>query len=52
MANKEAHQESEVRLDNLTLARKEGWQRFVNTAVRIPPEPLTRKELEALSRSY
>lgn len=36
------------RLDNLTLARKEGWQRFVNTAARIPPEPLTRKDIEAL----
>jgi hypothetical protein len=49
MAKKAALQEPEVRLDNLTLARKEGWQRFVNTAARIPPEPLTRKELEALS---
>lgn len=37
------------RLDNLTLARKEGWQRFVNTPARIPPEPLTRPELGALS---
>lgn len=43
-----AQQESEARLDNLTLARKEGWQRFVNTPARIPPEPLTRKELERL----
>lgn len=40
---------TESRLDNLTLARKEGWQRFVNTAARIPPEPLVRKELEELS---
>ena len=39
---------SAARLDNLTLARKEGWQRFVNTPARIPPEPLTRNELEAL----
>lgn len=45
---KAAQQETEVRLDNLTLARKEGWQRFVNTPARIPPEPLTRTELEAL----
>ena len=36
------------RLDNLTLARKEGWRRFVNTPARIPPEPLTRSELETL----
>ncbi len=51
MAKKPAQrgQETRVRLDNLTLARKEGWQRFVNTAARIPPEPLTRKQLEALS---
>jgi hypothetical protein len=50
MAKKnQAQQETESRLDNLTLARKEGWQRFVNTAARIPPEPLTRKELEELS---
>lgn len=44
-----AQPETEARLDNLTLARKEGWQRFVNTAARIPPEPLARKELEELS---
>jgi hypothetical protein len=37
-----------ARLDNLTLARKEGWQRFVNAPARIPPEPLTRAELDAL----
>jgi hypothetical protein len=50
MSKKKATQHAtEVRLDNLTLARKEGWQRFVNTPARIPPEPLTRKELEALS---
>jgi hypothetical protein len=49
MAKRSAQQEPEVRLDNLTLARKEGWQRFVNAAARIPPQPLTRKELEALS---
>lgn len=45
---KAAQQDTEVRLDNLTLAGKEGWQRFVNTPARIPPEPLTRTELEAL----
>ena len=37
-----------ARLDNLTLARKEGWRRFVNTPARIPPEPLTRAEIDAL----
>jgi hypothetical protein len=48
---KETDGESEgpARLDNLTLARKEGWRRFVDTPARIPPEPLTRTELEALS---
>ena len=39
------------RLDNLTLARKEGWQRFVNTPARIPPEPLTRGDFEALGEN-
>jgi hypothetical protein len=37
-----------ARLDNLTLARKEGWQRFVNGPARIAPEPLTRAELDAV----
>jgi hypothetical protein len=49
-AKKNSPQEAtESRLDNLTLARKEGWQRFVNTAARIPPESLTRTQLEELS---
>ncbi|BBZ50287.1 AAA family ATPase [Mycobacterium heidelbergense] len=46
---KAAQQESEARLDNLTLARKEGWQRFVRTPARIRPESLTRSDLESLS---
>jgi hypothetical protein len=49
MAEPVVIQEPEVRLDNLTLARKEVWQRFVTTAARIPPEPLTRTQREALS---
>ena len=28
---------SEARMDNLTLARKEGWQRFVDTPARLQP---------------
>ncbi|MGW0455999.1 AAA family ATPase [Gordonia sputi] len=36
-------------LDNLTLSRKEGWLKFVNTPSRIRPEALGRKELEAMS---
>ena len=35
-------------LDNLTLARKEGWKRFVDTPARIVPESLTIKELDCL----
>lgn len=44
----EVDQQRSPGLDNLTLARKEGWQRFVNTPARIPPEPLTRNDIEAL----
>jgi hypothetical protein len=51
MPRKEEAAESAPRLDNLTLARKEGWQRFVNTPARIPPEPLTRNQLEALGEN-
>jgi len=40
---------SAPRLDNLTLSRKEGWCRFCDTPVRIPPESLTRRQLEALN---
>lgn len=40
---------SEARIDNLTLARKEGWQRFVDTPARLQPERMTRRELDALS---
>jgi len=38
-----------ARLDNLTLARKEGWQRFVDAPKREQPELLTRKQIRALS---
>lgn len=48
-----SHQEQSadhaVRLDNLTLARKEGWRCFVNAPTRTPPEPLTTRELRELS---
>ncbi|MUL67062.1 AAA family ATPase [Mycobacterium sp. CBMA 234] len=43
-----ARRDADAGLDNLTLARKEGWQRFVNTPARITPEPLTRSQLEQL----
>ncbi|WP_226887124.1 ATP-binding protein [Nocardia brasiliensis] len=35
-------------MDNLTLARKEGWRSFVDTPDRVPPEPLTRRAMKAL----
>src|ERR1017187_5271447 len=38
-----------VRLDNLTLARKEGWQQFVDAPAREQPEILTREKIRALS---
>ncbi|WP_100515234.1 ATP-binding protein [Mycobacteroides abscessus] len=45
-----AEPEHPARLDNLTLARKEGWRQLVETPARISPEPLTRKDLEALDQ--
>lgn len=36
-------------LDNLTLARKEGWRRFVETPARVQPDLLTRRQLSGLS---
>ena len=36
------------RLDNLTLARKEGWRRFVETPPRVQPERLSFRQLRAL----
>lgn len=44
-----ASPDSEVRLDNLTLARKEGWQEFVTAPPRAQPESLGRKQLGALT---
>lgn len=40
--------DSQARLDNLTLARKEGWKQFVDTPARRAPEQLTRKQIRAL----
>lgn len=51
MPRKSDKPEPEAKLDNLTLARKEGWQHFVNTPARVPPEYLTRKQLEALGEA-
>lgn len=36
------------RLDNLTLARKEGWRQFVDAPRRQAPERLSRKQIRAL----
>jgi hypothetical protein len=49
MAERAAQQEPEVRLDTLTLASKEGWQRFVNTAAWVRSAPLNHTQLEVLS---
>jgi len=38
-----------ARLDNLTLARKEGWQRMVQAPARPQPEQLTPRQLRQLS---
>jgi len=35
-------------LDNLTLARKEGWRQFVDAARRQTPERLSRRQIRAL----
>ncbi len=37
------------RLDNLTLAHKEGWRRFAEAPDRVMPEQLTTAQLSALS---
>jgi hypothetical protein len=37
-----------IQLDNMTLARKEGWNRFVDAAPRARPDPLTLAQLHAL----
>ena len=40
-----------ARLDNLTLSRKEGWQRFVQAPARVQPDVLTRAQLHALGEA-
>lgn len=40
--------DGQARLDNLTLARKEGWQQFVYAPARVKPEHLGRKQIRAL----
>jgi hypothetical protein len=43
------HSERPPSLDNLTLARKEGWRAFVEAPRRPPPESLSRTKLQALT---
>ena len=43
-----AHRPDHPTLDNLTLARKEGWAAFVNAVPRQRPEALTRSAIRAL----
>jgi hypothetical protein len=38
-------------LDNLTLARKEGWQQFVEATARTRPEVLSRKQIRRLGET-
>ena len=45
----DASEECPAQLDNLTLARKEGWRRFVEAPARVQPDVLTRKKLRTLS---
>jgi AAA domain len=40
--------DGQARLDNLTLARKEGWRQFVDAPRRQAPEQLTRRQIRAL----
>ncbi|WP_202919359.1 TniB family NTP-binding protein [Saccharothrix deserti] len=40
--------EGNARLDNLTLARKEGWRSFVKAPTRAQPEPLSTADLRRL----
>ncbi|WP_051753486.1 ATP-binding protein [Streptosporangium amethystogenes] len=40
-----------IRLDNLTLSRKEGWKRRVDAPPRLQPEILTRRQLKALGEA-
>ncbi|SDY01762.1 TniB protein [Saccharopolyspora shandongensis] len=44
----EAAPETQSGLDNLTLARKEGWHRFVHAPARQRPDALTLKQIRAL----
>jgi hypothetical protein len=41
--------EPRPRLDNLTLAHKEGWRRFAEAPDRVMPEQLTAAQLSALA---
>lgn len=40
--------QGDARLDNLSLARKEGWRAFVEAPARLQPEPMTMKEIRGL----
>lgn len=44
----ESTADGSARLDNPTLARKEGWRSFVQAAARHQPEALTYKQIRAL----
>lgn len=40
--------DAQLRLDNLSLARKEGWRRFVEAPARVKPDQLAPRRLRAL----
>jgi hypothetical protein len=47
-SNEDQSADGHGRLDNLTLARKEGWRRFVEAPTRRQPEQLTVTDLRRL----
>ena len=44
----DAAADGRAQLDNLSLARKEGWRRFVEAPARVQPDTLSRTKLRAL----
>lgn len=44
----EPSMDGHARLDNLTLARKEGWRSFIEASARAQPERLTTQDLRGL----
>lgn len=49
MSTKVATRQRNSNLDNLTLARKEGWRDYVQAPARVRPELLTKRQIRRLS---